>query len=364
MNWWLIYGSALVGAVVSTVIAVLVFRRLSWKLDFVDHPMSQGHKRHGDATPLLGGAAMIVSWSIVCLTGTWMALRLESRLPRWITVYTSGLDKRTGLLLVIIGGGVVLGIIGLIDDKRPMGWKLKLACQAAVCAVVTYSDQLQITVFQLNPVVTWTLSFCWFMFIINAFNFFDNMDGLAAGVAFIVSLLFGIVAALRGQQFVAVLGAATAGTTMGYYLFNRAPASIFMGDCGSHFLGYLLAVQGALTTFYRDAESPTLAPLFIPVIVLSPVIYDTFAVTFVRLRQGRSIFAGDHNHISHRFVRMGYSRRTAVLLVHVITLTLGLGALALMFLPPTGAIIIFMQTGAVLTLISLIHGSHSSNGKG
>ncbi len=360
MTWIYLYIAAAVVATVVGALSTLVFRKLSWKLNFLDVPMDHGHKLHDQATPLLGGAAMIVAWSALTLGGAAAAILLKDQIPAFLAEHVGGMKQMLPQLGVVVGGGIALGVMGLVDDKHPMGWKLKLLLQAVIVGIVTYSPKVQITLFQMDPRVTWFISFCWFLFIINAFNFFDNMDGLAAGVAMIASAIFAGVAAYRGQHFVAGLGAVTAGVTLGYYFFNRFPASIFMGDSGSHFLGYMLAVQGSLTTFYRDAESPTLAPLLIPLIVLSLVIYDTFAVTVVRLRQGRSVFQGDHNHISHRFVRMGFSRPVAVLLVHVLTLALGLGALSLMFLPSSGALIIFMQTGAILGLVSVLHGFNNT----
>ena len=355
MKWIGLYLAVGLAAVLASTLATWLARRLAWKLDFLDVPLRQQHKQHQTPTPLLGGAAMVVAWTVVTLGGAVAAMFLGPRLPPALQEYTQGIRTMLPLLGVIAGGGVALGVMGLVDDKRPLHWPVKLGLQMLLCAVViAVGPKLRITLFFLPPALSWAVTLAWLLFIINAFNFFDNMDGLAAGVAFIASLIFAFVAGFRGQVFVALLGAATAGVTLGYYFFNRHPASIFMGDSGSHFLGYLLAVQGCLTSFYQD-QAPTVAPVFIPVMVLALPIFDTFAVMVIRVRQGRSIFYGDHNHISHRFLRLGVSRPTAVLLVHMLMLALGLGALTLLFVPTYGVLIIFMQTAAVLAFVTILH---------
>ncbi len=355
MNWVWIYLAVWLAATVAGAAATWACRGLSWKLNFLDVPMHELHKQHAKAMPLLGGAAIIVTWTAITVGGTLAVIILQEHLPEFIRDHLSGIRQRLPLLGVIAGGGIALGIMGMIDDKKPMNWKLKLLLQTVICGLVVYNEKLRITLFIQNPYLTWAISLCWFLFIINAFNFFDNMDGMAAGVAFIASAIFTIVAALQGQHFVPVLGAVTAGAALGYYFFNRYPASIFMGDSGSQFLGFLLAAQGTLTVFYR-AGTPTVAPVFIPLIVLALPVFDFFMVAVIRLRHGQPVWQGDHNHISHRFQRMGVSASTAVWLVHLLSLALGLGALSLLFLPTFGVIIILLQTAAILTLITIVHG--------
>ena len=352
MTWHTIYALVGLTAVVVGLVSTLIFRKISWKIGFLDVPMREGHKLHDQATPLLGGVAMTVSWLIVTWAGVIVPFVFNGRLP--VDLGIEGIRHRLPLLWMISGGGLALCILGLVDDKRPLGWKIKLTLQAIICGIVVSDPKVRLSMFVDVPWLTWLISLCVFLFIINAFNFFDNMDGLASGVAVIASLLFALVSAYRGNHFVTVLGLTTAGVSLGYYVFNRYPASIFMGDSGSHFLGYMLAIQSALTTFWTQG-TPTIAPLLIPCFVLALPIFDTFAVIVIRLRNGKPIFVGDHNHISHRFLRMGVSKKTAVLLVHLLTLALGLGAVTLLFLGPGGVILILLQNIAILTLISILH---------
>jgi UDP-GlcNAc:undecaprenyl-phosphate GlcNAc-1-phosphate transferase len=352
MTWNLIYLLVAVAAVIAGTFYTWLFRRLSWTFNFLDVPKSEEHKQHHQATPLLGGAGIVSAWLTVIIAGAVGHSLLSAQLPPDLS--WSGMRERLPLLGVIAGGGVAICIMGMVDDKRALGWKLKLTLQAIICGIVCADPKIRVSLFQQNPYLMWFISLMLFLFIVNAFNFFDNMDGLAAGVAFIASAIFAIISAIRGNHFVTVLGIATAGVSLGYYFFNCYPASIFMGDAGSHFLGYMLAIQGSLTTFWKEG-TPSKTAVLIPVFVLALPIFDTFAVMFIRFKEKRPLFQGDHCHVSHRFYRMGVSKKTAVLLVHLLSLTLSLGALTLLFLRPVGVVFIFLQAAAVLTMISILH---------
>lgn len=355
MDWWVIY---IVIGVVSTVAAAIttpIFRNISWKLNILDIPLGEFHKKHGQSTPLLGGMAMLVAWLITLYSGLLYAVAFGQNLPDQFADVVAGVQTVQSLLLAITAGAILLTGMGFVDDRRPLGPFLKFGLQLIICGLVAVHHKLRITLFLDSNLFTWALTVFWFMFIINAFNFFDNMDGLAAGTAVITGILFTVVAAARSQIFVAALGAATAGVALGFYVYNRYPASIFMGDSGSHFLGFMLAVIGALTMFYNPAASPTAAPILIPVLVLAVLIFDTFAVVIIRLRNGDPIYYGDHNHISHRFQQMGLSRPVAVCLVHLLTLIIGLGALTLLWLDRIGVVLVFIQSAAVLLLVSILH---------
>ena len=176
-------------------------------------------------------------------------------------------------------------------------------------------------------------------------------------------MLFAFVAGVRGQYFVAVLGATTCGTASGFLVYNRPPATIFMGDAGSHFLGYMLAVTGTLTTYYTPAESPTPAPVLIPLLILGLPIFDLAAVVVMRIYHGKPVYVGDHTHISHRFTNLGLPRGQAVLVVYLLMFAVGAGAVTLLWLPLAGSVIVLLQTIAVLATVSLVqlYGSGKEN---
>ncbi len=352
--WWIIYLAVLVAAALLAAGLTYVWRGIGLLAAFTDQPASQPHKGHDRPTPVLGGAAMLTAWIAMVGGGFAIASLTAPWLGDEVAVHIGNLTQVLPQLGVIVGGGLCLALVGFVDDWRPLPPGVKLLAQICAAALVA-AFGVRVKLFFTHPLLTWGLTTFWLLFIINAINFFDNMDGLAGGVAAIASLVFMVVAGLRGQHYVAVLAASVAGVSSGFLVFNWPPASIFMGDCGSHLLGYLLAVLGGLTTFYLPGETPTYAPLLIPLLVLILPIFDTCAVVLIRLRLGHPVYRGDHRHLSHRFQQLGLSRRCSVILIHLLGLALGAGALLLLWLPPFGAVVVFAQTIFILTFISILH---------
>lgn len=354
MYWWHIYLAAWLVAALGAAVLTGLFRAWAPRLGFLDRPHAEAHKSHGHAIPVLGGPAMFLAWTGTiggALLVVWLG---RASWPPRVTEYLPGIARSLPQLLSIGGGAFACLALGICDDRKPLRALPKFLCQAAICGGVAYSG-VRITLFNQDPFVTWVLTTLWLGFIINALNFLDNMDGLAAGIAALAAFFFALIAAWRGQYFVTVFGAVTCGTACGFLVFNRPPASIFMGDGGSHFLGLCLGVLGAVTTYYVPAQTPTLAVLLIPILVLAVPIFDLFAVVIIRTRLGRPFYVGDNRHISHRFERMGLSRPRAVLLVLLLGFATGAGAVTLLWLPPAGAVLALLQIAAVLAVISLLH---------
>jgi UDP-GlcNAc:undecaprenyl-phosphate GlcNAc-1-phosphate transferase len=212
---------------------------------------------------------------------------------------------------------------------------------------------MRVTLFIENALVSFLVTVLWIVTITNAMNFLDNMDGLCAGVGFVCALLFGFMAGVQDQYFVCVLSLALAGALLGFLPFNFKPASIFLGDGGSHFVGYLLAVLPILGTFYHEG-TPTLLPVLIPLLVLAVPLFDLMMVMWIRLRKGQPVHVGDANHISHRLVRLGLPQSWAVTLIYLITLTLGLGATVLLWSEMTAALVVIVQAVCVLAIVTLL----------
>ena len=168
----------------------------------------------------------------------------------------------------------------------------------------------------------------WIVGMTNAFNLLDNMDGLSAGVALVASAVFLVNAWVLGEFFISLLLLAFIGSLLGFLFYNYNPASVFLGDCGSLFIGYVIASLTLLERYVSHASS-TLFPVLMPVLVLAVPIMDTATVILIRLREGRPIYVGDRRHLSHRLVALGFSPRTAVLFIYLVTLSLGLGAVNL-----------------------------------
>ena len=352
MNWWSIYfGAWLVAAVAATIFTRLA-RDVAPRLGFVDKPMHEAHKRHVAVTPVFGGAAMLLAWLLCIGGGVLVAVVLRDSLPADIGRHVGNVGAVKSRLLVLLVCAVGMCLLGMLDDRLALpAWQKFLGQFVFAGAAAAWG--VRITVFLGQPVMTWALTVFWILLIVNALNFLDNMDGLAAGISALAAFLFLFTAAVRGQHFVAVLAAVSCGAAAGFLVYNKPKASIFMGDAGSHFLGFNLAVIGALTTFYTQ-ESQTLAPLITPVLILGVPIFDTFAVVLIRIRAGQPVYVGDNRHISHRFQHLGLSRPIATLLVCLLSFTVGCGAVALIWLPPAGTAVVLLQSALVFAIISII----------
>lgn len=304
--------------------------RLANRIGFMDIPACEQHKQHRKATPLLGGLAMFLSFALT-LSGAaagWYLFR--EQLP------VSAQEIADGLHLVrtqaIVFGCCVAAavLLGLYDDKYSMkAWK-KLIGQILISVAAVLWGGAQITLFVPDPFFSAAVSVFWFVLIFNAINFFDNMDGLAAGTAVIAFLFFLIAGLVNGQYLVSILSAVSAGAAFGFWLYNKEPAKLFMGDSGSHFLAFLIAYISSKVTYYTPGVSSTRLNVLIPLFILAIPLLDTLTVVIIRLKNHKPIYVGDHNHISHRFWHMGLSRRDSVRMVHLLSLIAGFGALPLL----------------------------------
>ncbi|MGA9773204.1 MAG: hypothetical protein WBV94_29505 [Blastocatellia bacterium] len=231
----------------------------------------------------------------------------------------------------IIAGGSLLFFTGLIDDITPIKPYAKLVIQLIAAAMAVY--------FGLHlPWVNYQwindfLTIFWLIGITNAINLLDNMDGLAGGISFISCVFLTITFLLNGQTEEAMLPALLGGAVLGFLAFNFSPASIFMGDCGSMFLGFMLSGTALLseTGRFRNLASVLLTP----VLILMIPIFDTCMVTVTRKLSGRPISQGGRDHTSHRLVALGVSERRAVLMLYLFAAVTGSLALMVRLLETT-----------------------------
>ncbi|MHC4065080.1 MAG: MraY family glycosyltransferase [Planctomycetota bacterium] len=323
---------------------------------FVDRP--GGHKQHATPVALGGGIAIMLSVCVPLLAGTLLAafvVRTDAAqwLPELIQTHLPGIASRLPRLLVILGGAIVLHIIGLIDDVRPLGPGQKLAGQIVVAITVALAAHVRLLEVLPAPLSV-ALTVVWIVLITNAFNFLDNMDGLSAGVAAIAAGIFAAAALLAGQLFVPVMALVLAGALLGFLPYNFAPARIYMGDAGSMVIGYLLAVLTVLTTFYDPEQGLQPFGVFVPLVVLAVPLYDVVSVCGHRWRAGSSLFLGDRRHFSHRLVQRGMPVRTAVLTIYLATATTAMSALILPRATWPIALVVFAQCVCVVLIIALL----------
>ncbi len=282
-----------------TLLLTPLAKRIAIRLEIFDKPAD--HKLHDSPVPYLGGLAILVSLVIA------------------IFAYR----KTFWELAAILGFAVFLSIIGLVDDKRGMKPTIKLAAQV-LAAVGIFIFGVRIQLFGFLP-FDFILTVFWIVGITNAFNLLDNMDGLSVGTSAICAFFFFVVAAFNEQYLVASLSSVLFGTCLGFLYYNFNPASIFMGDAGSLLLGFFLAVIGIKLRF-TNIKAITFG---VPILVLAFPIFDTALVTISRKIHGVSIFQGGKDHSSHRLVKMGISQRLAVLMLYLVSISLGSIALVL-----------------------------------
>ena len=349
----------LVLAGASVVSAALVWpaKALGHGFGVIDHPGRR--KVHSVPTPRSGGLAVFSSFILVVATGFLIAPHLESvpwlgsMLPQSSFVLRDAYKVGSKLLAFIVGSALAFGV-GLADDlwseRFPVWMKATGQVLEAVVLIASGVTTSFLPYQWMNDIVT----LLWLVGMTNAFNLLDNMDGLCAGVAFIACLVLLINAWFLDEIFISLILVAFMGSLLGFLLFNVHPARIFLGDCGSLFIGY---VMGSLTLLerYLSHASGLLFPVLMPVLVLAVPLVDTATVMFIRVRENRPIYVGDDRHLSHRLVALGFSRRRAVWVLYLMTFSLGLGAAALTDANLEQSVLVLLQTvGFVVVVLMLM----------
>jgi UDP-GlcNAc:undecaprenyl-phosphate/decaprenyl-phosphate GlcNAc-1-phosphate transferase len=277
-TWALAFGAALVVALV----AVGRCRRLALEIGFVDVPSAR--KSHAAPVPYLGGVGLIA--------GALVGMAFEFPLA-----------SKVGLIAL---AATLLAAMGLVDDDRTLSPRVRFAVQVAAALLATGAG-LRISATAM-PAADFAITVLWIVGITNAINLLDNMDALAAGITALAATAVFALAVGAGQPVVATFAASTAGACLGFLAFNRPPASVFMGDTGSLFLGFMLAV----ITIDVDTALQVPRGFLVPLMILAIPVLDTSMVTLARLRRGRSVMEGGRDHLSHRLVARGSSPRRAV----------------------------------------------------
>jgi len=318
-----------------------IVRYLALRACLVDHAIAS-RKIHRRPVPRLGGVAIVVAFAVTVLG----ALAVDTGLRG---AATADAERTAGLLL----GGLVIAALGLWDDVRGVRARHKLAIQASVALLAwwlgfridevanPFGAPLQLGVFGLPFTVLWITG------IVNALNLIDGLDGLAAGVAAIAVSTNLVVAGMNDQVLLVLLTAALAGAALGFLVHNFNPASIFMGDTGSMFLGFVLAT----TSIQAHQKSTASVALLVPVVALALPIGDTLLAMCRRAMRGAPLFGADREHVHHRLLALGLSHRQAVLALYGAALILALAALALAASPGwAAALTVLMALAAGLGL--------------
>ncbi|HSM05262.1 MAG TPA: MraY family glycosyltransferase [Longimicrobiales bacterium] len=295
-------------AVVCSVLATLWARRMGGRLGIVDHP--DGHRRrHDRPVPRVGGVAIFV--------GAGAAMAVSAFIGVGSIAAAEG--TRVGLTPLLVGATLMFGV-GLLDDVRNLSAKTKFLAEALV-ALGLFALGLRIGAvdvggsvhFSLPPVVDALLTVFWFVGLANAFNLIDGHDGVAGGVALLALATISYAAVANGNPAVAIPSLALSGAVLGFLLFNLPPASVFMGDAGSLFLGFCLAGLGLMAVRSHGADGAV--PVLVPVLALGLPVLDTSLAIFRRFLRGDPVFRPDRGHIHHRLHDLGYPRSVVTLLM-------------------------------------------------
>lgn len=292
--------------------------RLAIRVGAVDRPRLR--KVHTRTMPRLGGLAIFV--------GMWLPLSL-------LLFYTNSISltvQRNVLQLYMIGGaGLSMLLLGAFDDKYDLRPRHKLLGQFTVAIILALLGvRFQIMELPWGTVLSFgwlstVVSVIWIVGVINAINLIDGIDGLAAGVAFFLAVTNGIIALIHGHVLWAVVMCSMAGACLGFLRYNFNPATIFLGDSGSLFLGATLVVSSILC----NTKASMVSSLLIPTLLVGYPIIDTFLAIMRRLLRGKSIFSADAGHIHHRLLAKGLDHGAAALVIYAVCIMFCLAALAM-----------------------------------
>ncbi len=316
--------------------------KLAVKLGAVDRPSRR--KVHKNIIPRFGGLSIFISFMITVIAALFLINQFRVHLVA---------DEILGLKGILFGGTLIV-LLGLFDDLKGMPALVKLAGQIIASGIATYFG---VSILFISTPFThilrlgiWAvpLTIVWMVSITNAINLIDGLDGLASGITAIAAGTLFIVAIKMGQMDSAILLAAIAGTSIGFLRFNFFPASIFLGDSGSLFFGFMLACASIIGVL----KSTLVIALLIPIVILAIPIYDTATAIIRRAVKGRSIFEADKKHLHHRLLKAGFNQRQVVIMIFGACLILSMAALAATIFENYPALI-FLCMFVVLGILAL-----------
>ena len=307
--------------------ATPIVYRFAFKIGAIDVPRDS-RRMHKKPIPRLGGLAIIFGFIVaICCFG-----------------------HLTRSLGAILAGAAIIAVMGVVDDCKNLDAKLKFCIQIIAALVVIIGGNIRITVltnpniFSDNPYVVlpdWlsgVTTVLWIVFITNAVNFIDGLDGLAAGVSAIMSVSLVFIAVRVGEYSVATVGLALMGACFGFLPFNFNPAKMFMGDTGSTFLGFMLATLSIQGVF----KSYAIISFAVPLLILGLPLFDALFAMIRRIYHGQSPMTADRGHLHHRLIDMGFSQKQTVFILYTISGILGITA------------VILAESGTLRALILLI----------
>ena len=313
--------------------------RMAKKYGFVDLPSDR--KIHTEPVPRVGGVAICLAFFL-----TFISVLIYPTLIFELLF----IDSK---IMIFTLGALMAFFLGLWDDIRPLGAKRKLVVQCLI-AFIAYKGGINIKLLSISSETILDLgrlalpfTIFWFLIIMNAINLIDGLDGLAAGVSLFVALTLLVISVSTGRLLTAMGFAVLAGSVLGFLRYNFNPASIFMGDSGSYFLGYMLAGLSIMGSM----KGPASVAILIPIIAMGIPLMDVIFAPIRRFVLGQQLFTPDKNHIHHRLLLMGFTHKNAVLLLYAISIVMGILAFALVHARNEGIALILFIFGTTVFLI-------------
>ncbi len=313
---------------------------------------------HTIPTPRMGGLAMLCGF----LTAMLFASRLD---------FLQGVFRQNHQAWIVMVGAILICLLGIADDVWDLDWMLKLAGQLLIAVFVAWGG-LQIIALPIgslvtaSPTISIAITALLIVVSINAVNFVDGLDGLAAGIVAIGGIAFGIYSYILARtspsyaSMATLLDIAMVGICVGFLLHNWHPAKLFMGDSGSMLLGYLITCASIVMTGRLDPATvstsiylPAFMPVLLPILVLFLPVLDMMMAIVRRLRKGQSPMHPDRMHLHHRMLRIGHSVRGAVLILWGWAALIAFGSIMLLFFTPWHVFIVFAVAAVALTVATM-----------
>lgn len=327
-----------------TVAIVPLSIKLAYRIGAIDIPKDE-RRVHNRPVPRIGGVAIFLGVT----TAYFVSIRLG---------FCDYKSISTESLYAILGGGIIIFLLGLIDDLRNIKPWMKLSGQIIAAVLVTLfgvrveviGGFLGLDIHSVEGLISIFATIFWIVAITNTINLVDGLDGLAAGVVTIASVCIGYASYINGNYATCFTMISLAGGTMGFLPYNLYPAKTFMGDCGSQYLGFMIATFSIVGP---PVKGPTLVALIIPVLALSLPIFDTLFAIMRRLINHKPIMEADKGHIHHRLLKSGMGQRRTVLTMYGICAIMGIAGILFsrkLFVETIGLLIVdFVYLAVVLT---------------
>jgi UDP-GlcNAc:undecaprenyl-phosphate/decaprenyl-phosphate GlcNAc-1-phosphate transferase len=329
-------------AVIATRVAIMIAGRLA----FLDQPGSEAHKQQARAVPYGGGAGMAVAMGIT--------LALVTLIP---ALHNENYAPSRGPWWPLFAGALGLFILGFIDDIRPLKAHTKLIAQAVFAGVAVWFGELGIDSLRSWPLLSYGLAWAWLVLVSNAYNLLDHDDGLCASIAVVSVLVLFSGAQFSEDGIFAQFCLILIGALLGFLVWNRPPARIYMGDAGSLPLGFIIGAGTLSVTFWPSGESGSQLSVLAPLLITALPLFDTATVVIKRLRRHQPIMKGDRNHISHRLHRLGMSPKRRLLTAIAVQVALAAGAIQLRTEEFLTAAVVLAQAAAIFLVVVLLETS-------